>query len=64
MRNAESSPTTTSALPSLPARFLASTSEPETRSARSSAVVTDAPSIFFSMAAATALTSSPLSART
>ena len=49
-----------SAVPREPARFFASTSVPETRSARSSAVVTDAPSTVFSMGAATAPTSSEL----
>ena len=44
IKNAASSPTISSAVPSLPVRFFASTSEPETRLARSLAVVTDAPS--------------------
>ena len=43
IRNAARRPTTARAVPSLPARFFASTSEPVTRSARSF-VVTDAPS--------------------
>ena len=43
IRNAATSATIASAVPSLPERFLASASEPPTRSARSAAVVTEAP---------------------
>ena len=64
MRNAASSPTIMRAVPSEPARFFASTRVPDTRSARSSAVVTDAPSSVCSMPAATPATSSALVART
>ena len=49
IRNDAASATIASAVPSLLARFLASTSEPPTRSARSFAVVTDAPSSVFSI---------------
>ena len=64
IRKAATSATIVSAVPSLPDRFLASLSEPPTRSARSEAVVTEAPLIVALIAFSTAATSSVESART
>ena len=64
IRKAATSATIVSAVPSLLDRFLASASEPPTRSARSAAVVTDAPVIVALIDFATAATSLPESART
>ena len=58
IRKAATSATIVSAVPSLQERFLASASEPPTRSARSAAVVTDAPSSVALIAFSTAATSS------
>ena len=64
IRNAATSPTISSAVPSLLVRFLASTSEPEICFARSPAVVTDAPLNCDLIAAATLETCEALVART
>ena len=64
IRNAATSPTTVSAPPSLPARSLASASEPVTRSARSWLVVVSAPGKPSRIRLATPDTASALSART
>ena len=56
IRKAASRPTISSAVPSLLVRFFASISEPETRSASSLAVVTDAPGKLDLIAFATAET--------
>ena len=64
MRKAAEQADERKAVPSLLARFFASTSEPETRSARSCAVVTSAPSSPAEIFAATLSTSAADSART
>ena len=64
IRKAAASATIVSAVPSLEERLLASASEPPTRSARSDAVVTDAPVSVEPIAFSTAATSSAESART
>ena len=64
IRNAAARPTRVNAVPSLPDRLLASASEPPTRSARSEAVVTEAPESVALIRPSTAATSPVDLART